>query len=184
MEWQHGRTQAVRMPNYRRVRVPGGTYFFTVAIAERRARLLIEHIDALRDAFTATRKSRQFKLEAIVVLPDHLHCLWTLPTGDAAFSVRWSQIKAGFSRGVPKAGRRRPSLVTKRERGLWQRRYWEHLVRDQKDFRHCLDYIHYNPIKHGYVTRAMDWPHSSFRRWVAKGVYPLDWATDPGALYP
>jgi putative transposase len=167
------------MPDYRRVRVPGGTYFFTVAIADRQATLLIDHIQALRNAFASVRAARPFQLDAIVVLPDHLHCLWTLPPGDAAFAVRWSQIKAAFSRGVPHGERRRPSRIAKRERGVWQRRYWEHWVRDDQDFRRCLDYIHYNPIKHGYVTRAIDWPHSSFRRWVSRGVYPNGWASNP-----
>ncbi|MET0717244.1 MAG: transposase [Pseudoxanthomonas sp.] len=170
------------MPDYRRLWVPGGTYFFTVAIADRQTTLLTDRIDALREAFTEVRKSRSFQLDAIVVLPDHLHCLWTLPPDDAAFSVRWGQIKAAFSRRIPRDERRCPSRVAKRERGLWQRRYWEHLVRDEKEFWYCLDYIHYNPVKHGHVTRAMDWPHSSFRRWVARGVYLPDWATDPGAV--
>lgn len=169
------------MPDYRRFQVPGGTYFFTVAIADRQATLLTDHIQALRDALTSVHKARPFQLDAIVVLPDHLHSLWTLPPGDVAFPVRWSQIKAAFSRCIPKGERRRPSRVAKRERGVWQRRYWEHWVRDEQDFRRCLDYIHYNPIKHEYVTRAMDWPHSSFRRWVARGVYPTDWASNPDA---
>ena len=173
------RTHSGAMPNYRRIRVPGGTYSFTVAIAERQTTVLVDHVDALRNAFQVVRKARPFRLDAIVVLPDHLHCMWTLPPGDTAFPVRWSQIKATFSRSIPAGESRLSSRIAKRERGLWQRRYWEHLVRDEGDFQRCLDYIHYNPIKHGHVARAMDWPHSSFRQWVDRGVYPLDWASAP-----
>ena len=169
------------MPDYRRVRVPGGTYFFTVAIADRTTTLLVDHLQALRDAFAITRKVRPFQLDAIVVLPDHLHCLWTLPLGDDAYPLRWSQIKAAFSRRIPKGERRRPSRLAKRERGVWQRRYWEHWVRDEADFKRCLDYIHYNPIKHGYVNRAIDWPHFSFQHWAARGAYPPDGASHPDA---
>jgi putative transposase len=165
------------MPDYRRVWVPGGTYFFTVAIADRQRTLLLDHIDSLRQAFQTVRRARPFRIDAMVVLPDHLHCLWTLPSGDDAFPIRWSQIKAMFSRGIAAEERRRPSLISKRERGIWQRRYWEHLIRDEADFQHCLDYLHYNPVKHGHAACAMDWPHSSFRLWVERGIYPVDWAT-------
>jgi putative transposase len=164
------------MPDYRRHRVPGGTYFFTVNLAERRLALLIEHIAVLREAFHAVRLARPFSLEAIVVLPDHLHCLWTLPPDDDDFASRWAQIKAGFSRRIPHGERRRVSRMRKRERGVWQRRYWEHLIRNDEDFSRHLDYIHFNPVKHGYVRLAGDWPHSSFRRWMARGVYPSDWS--------
>ena len=165
------------MPDYRRVWVPGGTYFFTVAIADRRLSLLVDHFGLLRQAFQATRRARPFRIDAMVVLPDHLHCLWTLPPGDDAFPIRWSRIKATFSRGIVADERRRPSLIRKRERGIWQRRYWEHAIRDEADFQRCLDYLHYNPVKHGHAARAMDWPYSSFRHWVERGAYPLDWAT-------
>jgi len=111
-----------------------------------------------------------------VVLPDHLHCLWILPPDDAAYAGRRSQKKAQFSRAIP-AGERRPiSRIAKRERCIWQRRYWEHRVRDEADYQRCLDYIHYNPIKHGHAHRAMDWPHSSFRQWVELGTYRAEWA--------
>jgi putative transposase len=166
------------MPDYRRHRVPGGTYFFTVTLAERRLALLVEHIAVLREAFDAVRRARPFSLDAIVVLPDHLHCLWTLPPGDDDFASRWAQVKAGFSRGIPHGEHRRASLIRKRERGVWQRRYGEHLIRDDEDYSRHLDYIHFNPVKHGHVLVAADWPYSSFRRWVARGVYPLDWSGD------
>ena len=164
------------MPDYLRHRVAGGTYFFTVNLAERRSAMLVEDIDALRAAFVATRRARPFKLDAIVVLPEHLHCLWTLPVGDDDFPVRWAQIKAGFSRHVACDEYRRRSRIRKRERGVWQRRYWEHLIRDEDDLHRHLDYVHFNPVKHGHVGLAADWPHSSFLRYVARGVYPMDWA--------
>ena len=164
------------MPDYLRHRAAGGTYFFTVNLAERRSAMLVEHIDALRAAFVATRRARPFKLDAIVVLPEHLHCLWTLPAGDDDFPVRWAQIKAGFSRHVACDEYRRRSRIRKRERGVWQRRYWEHLIRDEDDLHRHLDYVHFNPVKHGHVGLAADWPHSSFLRYVARGIYPMDWA--------
>ena len=164
------------MPNYRRMHVPGGTYFFTVNLLERRRRLLVERIDDLRASFRESHAVRPFELLAIVVLPDHLHCVWRLPTGDADNANRWAQIKSGFSRRMPMTERRSGRRIACRERGIWQRRYWEHSIRDDDDLRRHVDYIHYNPVKHGHARRAVDWPYSSFRRWVAADVYPLDWA--------
>ncbi|KAF1719062.1 MAG: transposase [Pseudoxanthomonas sp.] len=169
------------MSNYRRVWVPGGTYFFTVNLLELRRRLLVEYIDLLRDAFRAAKATRPFDLLAIVVLRDHLHCVWRLPEGDADNAHRWAQIKSGFSRALPLLERRSPRRITRRERGIWQRRYWEHLVRDEDDLRRHVDYLHINPVKHGHAARAVDWPYSSFRRWVAAGVYPMEWAAEPMA---
>jgi len=163
------------MSNYRRVWVPGGTYFFTVNLLERRRRLLVEHIVELRAAFRATHATRPFEVIAIVILPDHLHCLWQLPPGDADNANRWAQIKSGFSRRLALNERRSAQRVARRERGIWQRRYWEHLIRDGSDLQRHVDYIHFNPVKHGHVARVADWPHSSFHRWVARGDYPLDW---------
>lgn len=163
------------MPRYIRAFVPGGTFFFTVATLERRRGLLTEYIAALRAAFTAERRLHPFVVDAIVVLPDHLHCLWTLPSGDADFSMRWHAIKATFSRAIPRGERLSTRRVAKGERGIWQRRFWEHAIRDERDFERHADYIHYNPVKHGYVQRAADWPHSTFRRFVRRGVYAMDW---------
>ena len=165
------------MSNYRRVRMPGGTYFFTVNLLERRRRLLVERIDDLRAAFRATQAIRPFEVLAIVILPDHLHCVWRLPHGDADNANRWAQIKSGFSRRLPSGERRSLQRLARRERGIWQRRYWEHLIRDDDDLRRHVDYIHFNPVKHGHVLRVEDWPYSSFRRWVAEGAYSfsLDW---------
>ncbi|KAF1712717.1 REP-associated tyrosine transposase [Pseudoxanthomonas sacheonensis] len=166
------------MPDYRRVWVPGGTYFFTVAIAERRRTLLTDRIDELRDAFRVAHKVRPFRIDAIVVLPDHMHCLWTLPPGDDAFSIRWSHIKAGFSRRIAVGEHRRPSRIAKRERGIWQRRYWEHLIRDGTDLRRRVDYIHFNPVKHGYVKQASEWPYSSLHAYIARGDLPGNRSAD------
>jgi putative transposase len=164
------------MPRYIRAFVPGGTFFFTVAILERRRQLLTEHVDLLRNAFSAARARRPFRIDAIVVLPDHLHCIWTLPPDDADFSSRWHQVKAGFSRGVEKGERLSSRRREKGERGLWQRRFWEHTIRDERDFERHVDYIHHNPVKHGHARTAADWPHSSFHRYVAAGILAADWA--------
>ncbi|MDR2155212.1 MAG: transposase [Burkholderiaceae bacterium] len=163
------------MSNYRRAWVPGGTYFFTVNLLRRDRRLLVEHINALRDAFRQTHAKRPFDTLAIVVLPDHLHCLWRLPPGDSDNATRWSSIKALFSRATPAGEYRSERHMAKGERGIWQRRYWEHLIRDEDDFATHVNYIHFNPVKHGHVTRTADWPHSSFHRYVRRGDLPADW---------
>ena len=164
------------MRTFLRTRTPGGLYFFTLVVGDRHGgRLLVDRIDALRDAVRRTRFERPFGIEAMVVLPDHLHALWQMPEGDADFATRWRLIKSRFSRSVDKTEPLSRSRLRKRERGVWQRRYWEHFVRDEEDFRRHLDYIHFNPVKHGYVSSASDWPYSSFQRWVGRGVYPLDW---------
>jgi putative transposase len=167
------------MPNYRRLWVPGGTYFFTVNLADRRGRVLTANIDALRAAFRETRAARPFEIVAVVVMPNHLHCIWTLPAGDVDNPRRWSQLKAAFSRRVPHEDVVCRSRIERRERGIWQRRYWERCIVDEDDLRSHVDYIHYNPVKHGAASRAYDWPHSSFRLWVAEGAYPEDWAIAP-----
>ncbi len=164
------------MPEYRRHRVPGGTYFFTLALANRRSDLLVREIAALRAAVVRTRLLYPFQIDAWVVPPDHMHAVWTLPDGDAGYSPRWTLIKRWFSAAIPKAESRSESRAAKGERGIWQRRFWEHTVRDQGDFARHVDYVHFNPVKHGLVARAVDWPHSSFRRAVARGQYPVDWA--------
>ena len=165
------------MRSYRRVRIPGATYFFTVVLAERGGNdRLTQQIGALREAFRQTRDEHPFRVDAIVVLPDHLHCLWTLPGGDDDFPMRWRLIKARFSRSLAPDERITASRARKGERGIWQRRYWEHRIRDENDFARHADYIHYNPVKHGYVDAARDWPYSSFYAWVRRGLYAPDWA--------
>ncbi len=167
---------------YRRIWKPGGTYFFTVVLADRHTRLLVCNIDYLRQAFRQAKIALPFRLEAAVVLPDHLHCIWTLPEGDADYPCRWQHIKASFSKKLPKATARSASKVAKRERGIWQRRYWEHLIRDEHDLHRHLDYLHYNPVKHGLVAHVSDWPYSSFHRYVERGFYAADWGDEPEAF--
>ena len=167
------------MPQYTRAHAPGGTFFFTVALLERHRTLLTDHIDLLRAAFSIVRAARPFTLDAIVVLPDHLHCLWTLPPDDADFSTRWRLIKSRLARGLPVGERRSQRRIAKQERGIWQRRFWEHVIRDERDLRQHVDYIHYNPVKHGHAARPAEWPHSSFHRYVQRGVYTADWGAAP-----
>lgn len=169
------------MSNYHRPWVPGGTYFFTVNLLEWRRRLLVEHIELLRASFWVARSARPFEVTAIVVLPDHLHCVRRLPAGDADNANRWAQIKSGFCRRLPALERCSIGRIARRERGVWQRRYWERLIRDEDDLRHHIDYIHFNPVKHGHAIRVADWPHSSFHRWVERGAYPMDWVSGPVA---
>jgi putative transposase len=165
------------MPDYRRAWRPGGVYFFTVNALQRRNNdLLTRHIALLRDTVRRVRNHHPFHIHGWVVLPDHLHCVIELPPGDADFAVRWRLIKQGFSKGIPSTEWRSPVRQRRGERGIWQRRYWEHLFRDEADFRAHMDYVHINPLKHGLVERVADWPYSTFHRLVAQGVYPADWA--------
>ncbi|MCP5252037.1 MAG: transposase [Burkholderiales bacterium] len=164
------------MTEYRRLQHPGATWFFTVNLAERRGnRLLTDHIDGLRTAFSHVKRKHLFKIDAVGILPDHLHCIWTLPEGDSDFSMRWGLIKAHFSRQIAKGERISKSRTGRGERGLWQRRFWEHLIRDETDYRQHMDYIHWDPVKHGWVRCVKEWPHSSFHRYVIAGVYAENW---------
>ncbi|HRH81855.1 MAG TPA: transposase [Thiobacillaceae bacterium] len=164
------------MPNYRRNRVPGGTYFFTVNLLERGSTLLVSNVDALRDAVRKVRAARPFHIDAWVVLPDHMHAVWTLPPDDADYSARWKAIKIAFAKALPKAEYLSPVRAGKGERGIWQRRFWEHTIRNEQDYAAHVEYVHINPVKHGLVASVRDWPHSSFHRYVALGVYARDWA--------
>lgn len=164
------------MTSYVRARIPGGCYFFTVALADRQSSLLIDAIGELRQAFTYVKRRLPFEIEAIVVLPEHLHALWRLPEGDCDYSTRWMMLKGHFSRALPSVERRSASRARKRERGIWQRRYWEHVIRDDIDFERHLDYIRYNPVKHGHANSPAAWPYSSFGKLVARGWYPPGWA--------
>jgi putative transposase len=164
------------MPRYTRAWIPGGSFFFTVALLERRRRLLTDHIELLRDSIRQVRTRHPFAIDAMVVLPDHFHAIWTLPPGDADFSTRMRLIKAGFSRAIPATERLSDIRLARGERGIWQRRFWEHAIRDEGDWQRHIDYIHYNPVKHGQIRRVQDWPHSSFHRYVQAGIYPADWA--------
>ena len=160
---------------YRRSHVEGGCYFFTVVLADRQTALLVEHIAVLRQALRRVRQRHPFEIVAMVVLPEHLHAVWQMPPDDTDFALRWSLLKSAFSRALPKDERISPSRERKRERGIWQRRYWEHLIRDDDDLARHVDYIHYNPVKHGLVQRPTDWPHSSIHRYVRLGWADAHW---------
>jgi putative transposase len=164
------------MPEYRRNRLPGATYFFTVNLLDRRSGLLVANIEPLREAVRQTRCRRPFHIDAWVVLPDHMHALWTLPEGDSDFPGRWRAIKIAFSKSLPNTEQRSEVMSRRGERGVWQRRYWEHTVRDDRDYAAHMDYIHFNPVKHSLVAKPRDWPFSSFHRAVAAGFYASDWA--------
>lgn len=151
------------MSLYIRPRRPGATIFFTLALADRGSHLLTDRVEVLRQAVRATRAERPFGIEAWVVLPDHMHSVWTLPEGDADYATRWSVIKARFSRAMPGVDRRR-SHETRREHGIWQRRFWEHHIRDETDLVNHIRYCWINPVKHGFVERPEDWPYSSYHR--------------------
>jgi putative transposase len=163
---------------YRRANVAGATYFFTVNLAVRSNTLLVDYVAALREAVRIVKQRHPFHIDAFVVLPDHLHAIWTLPENDADFAKRWMLIKSGFSRHIPGGEYRNESRVGKGERGVWQRRYWEHLMRDEDDYQRHVDYIHYNPVKHGYVKHAADWAYSSIHRYIRDGIIGHDWGGD------
>jgi putative transposase len=168
--------------NYRRIRTEGGTFFFTVVTYKRRPLFnSIDCVDMLRASISETRRIATFNIHAWVLLPDHMHCIWTLPEYDDDYSRRWGMIKACFTkkaRHALSADLVSSSRKKHRESSVWQRRFWEHRIRDDRDFLMHTDYIHYNPVKHGYVVRVQDWPYSTFHRHVKRGVYPIDWAVD------
>jgi putative transposase len=179
------RIQVMAMSDYRRWYVRGGTYFFTLVVHERRPIFRTEIArKLLHDAIASEKATRPFTIVAMVLLPDHLHAVWTLPRGDADYSLRWQQIKEDFTKNYLAAGGvegvRNRSRRRKRERGVWQRRFWEHTVRDEFDLERCVDYVHWNPRKHELVRRVRDWPWSTFHRFVELGHYDIDWGgTDP-----
>jgi putative transposase len=158
------------MSDYRRAFVPGGCYFFTL-VTHARQRLLedTENVDRLREGFRRTMTKHPFRIDAIVILPAHLHTIWRLPENDADFSLRWRLIKHYLASGVSAGTNHRG------EKRVWQRRFWEHLLRDQEDWRRHVDYIHFNPVKHGYVKRPGDWQWSSFTKASNRGWYPAGW---------
>ena len=153
------------MSNYRRHYVPGGTWFFTVNLQNRQSDLLTRHIDSLRAATLTVKRAKPFTINAWVILPEHMHCIWTLPEGDCDFSARWRDIKKTFSRNIEM-------------RHIWQSRFWEHTIRDEIDLNQHIDYIHYNPVKHGYVESPAQWPHSSIHRFIEKGLLAADWGSN------
>ena len=163
---------------YRRANVPGASYFFTVNLAERKKSLLLDYVDDLRHAFKKVKQNHEFSIEAIVILPEHLHTIWQLPENDADFPIRWNLIKGEFSRALPKTERISNSRQKKGERGIWQRRYWEHLIKDDLDFERHVDYIHFNPVKHGYIQSPVDWPYSSIHRYIRTGIIKSNWSAN------
>jgi putative transposase len=164
------------MPRYLRPHVTGASIFFTVALADRSSRLLVERVDVLRQAVRETLRERPFGIDAFVVLPDHLHCVWTMPAGDADFSVRWKEIKAGFTKALGQTRPRSDSKIAKGEAGIWQRRFWDHHIRDEADHAAHVRYCWINPVKHGFVERAADWPYSSIHRDVREGRIEPEWS--------
>jgi putative transposase len=168
------------MSQYRRVRTLGGSYFFTV-VTYRRQRLLIHHESRriLREVVQEVRREYPFAIDAWVLLPDHTHCVWTLPEGDSDYSKRWGLIKARYSKQTNELFKREEwmnkSKIKHRESTIWQRRFWEHSIRDQNDFNRHIDYVYWNPVKHGYVSRVADWQYSTFHRDVKAGLYPESW---------
>src|SRR5512146_1212838 len=158
--------------DYRRVYVPGGTYFFTIVTYERRPILWTpEAVEKLREAFRYTIERHPFTLVASVILPDHMHFIWTLPEESRDFSTRWRLIKSHFSRNWHSKGTisESESRQKKGEADVWQRRFWEHMIRDEVDLSNHVEYIHYNPVKHGLVSSPADWEYSSFRKYVRDG---------------
>ena len=167
---------------YRRTVVSGGTYFFTVNLADRQSELLVDNVASLRASVTHVMQRHPFRIDAWVVLPDHLHAVWSLPHDDDDYALRWMLIKSGFSRSIVKGERISTSRKSKRERGIWQRRYWEHLIRDEDDLARHVDYVHINPVKHGHAEKATDWPWSSIQRYVRAGIVSSEWACDPESI--
>ncbi|HFE39493.1 MAG TPA: transposase [Gammaproteobacteria bacterium] len=161
------------MSHYRRATTPGATYFFTVVTHQRKNRFTNpSSIELLREAFRTIKARKPFEIEAIVVLPDHIHCLWKLPEDDHDFSGRWREIKKYVTK-------RMTNIRNSRKEGdIWQRRFWEHQIRNETDWRNHMDYIHYNPVRHGYVTAPGNWRWSSFHQWAAKGAYELCWGAN------
>lgn len=166
------------MPDYRRARVSGGSYFFTINLLERQGNdLLVREIDLLRKTVKRVRELHPFHIDAWVVLPEHMHAEWTLPLGDSDYSQRWHLIRSLFSRALPLTETRSKVRVERGECGIWQRRFWEHQIRDGIDFARHVDYVHINPVKHGLVSSAADWLYSSFHRYIRQGIYSSDWAS-------
>ena len=180
-------TQPTIKMKYKRAKVEGGTFFFTVVTYNRQPILLENNnINILRESFRYVMKNHPFKIDAAVILPDHLHTIWTLPQGDKDFSTRWRLIKSYFSRKCYQkySNQLSKSRKNKQEKNIWQRRFWEHTINDETDFNNHINYIHNNPVKHGLVNAPKDWEYSSFLRYVKEEIYPLDWGTDEEIIFP
>ena len=173
---------------YRRILIEGACYAFTVVTHQRQSIFSDpQTVQLLDDVIDKVRGRHPFEIEAHVVLPDHLHTLWTLPDGDAKYATRWRLIKEAFTRAYGQRHALPERTETARARGeqpVWQRRFWEHLIRDERDFAAHLDYIHLNPVHHGLVTAPRDWPHSTFAEWVERGVYEPTWGSGENPELP
>lgn len=163
------------MSNYIRSQVAGGTYFFTLTLAQRNTNLITANIELLRLAYQRANTLHPFTTIAICILPDHIHAIWKMPQDDGDYALRWRMIKSQFSRNFSANQQRSNSKIKHREKGIWQRRYWEHQIRDDIDLQRHVDYVHFNPVKHGLVNQVKDWPHSTFHRYVKEGVYAENW---------
>lgn len=171
---------------YRRSKTQGGSYFFTVVTHQRQKILCYpDNIQLLRQSFRYVLNRHPFTIDAVVILPDHIHCLWTLPANDCDYSTRWRLIKSYFSRHCNHKfqGNINPSKQSKKERGFWQRRFWEHQIRNQEDWIHHVDYIHYNPVGHGLVKAPKDWQYSSFHRYVQNQYYDVTWGANEDIIF-
>ena len=166
------------MPQYIRNQIAGASYFFTLALANRKSNLLIDEIDLFRQAYLRANVLHPFNTVAICILPNHLHAIWQLPADDGNYALRWRIIKSHFSRQFSANPQRSSSKIKHREKGIWQRRYWEHQIRNEQDLQNHVDYIHYNPVKHGLVRQVRDWPHSSFHSYVRKNMISENWGND------
>ena len=163
------------MPKYIRSQLAGATYFFTLTLAQCQTQFLTDNIHLFRQAYQRANALHPLTTVAICVLPDHLHAIWQMPVDDGDFALRWRMIKSNFSRNFGANQQRSNSKIKHREKGIWQRRYWEHQIRDEIDLQRHVDYIHYNPVKHGLVSQVKDWPHSTFHKYVAQGIYTENW---------
>jgi putative transposase len=169
--------------DYRRIWHQGGTYFFTVNCLQRRDNtLLVDHVENLRSAIQSVKTKYPFKIHAWVVLPEHMHCILELPDNDADYALRWRLIKSTFSKSIANVEYRSDIRIKRNERGIWQRRYWAHLITDEEDYQAHMVYVHINPVKHGLVSRVQDWSYSTFHRCVEQGIYPMNWACGENSL--
>ena len=167
------------MPDYRRNRVKGGCYFFTFNLLQRHQnRLLVEQIELFRNVVKQVKQKHPFHIDDWVILPEHTHCILALPLGDDDYSKRIRLIKTLFSKQIPKTERLSDVRKKKGERGIWQRRYWEHTIQDDQDYIRHMDYLHYNPVKHGHVEKVIGWPYSTFHHHVANGLYSESWGAN------
>jgi putative transposase len=162
------------MVHYRRCKIDGGTYFFTVTLKNRNSTILVDHIDDLKKAIKEAKSFLPFTINALVILPEHIHTIWQLPDNDHAYATRWRIIKSKFTKSLLNK-----NIVINKDRhglyNLWQRRFWEHVIRDEQDYINHVNYIHFNPVKHQYVTCARDWPYSTFHEYVRQGLLSENW---------